>query len=134
MPRTDLAEKLSNIERDLSDTRGRRAVAARKAHVARDAFTKVPGYSTSSSEFRAAEAAVAEVKSLDEEIAQTQASQIGILKMMGRGDTRARPSSVDVNKAGGWLAREIRQKALGIDQIGSVQDLGSPFFDRLRER
>lgn len=136
-PARDLAAKLKAIEADLSDLRARRAVAAKDAETAKAAFARTRSMSTKSAEYAAAKLATDRVRDLDSDIADRQQAQVGCLKMLGRDGkpdaARETFKADDINKPGGWLAREVR-KAMTTDDIGSVDDTGRVFFDRLRER
>jgi HK97 family phage major capsid protein len=80
----DLKSKLKAVEDELAALRERRAVQAREADSAKAAFAATPGHSTNSVQFKQAQAAVSEVKALDEQIAEVQAGHIGILRMLGQ--------------------------------------------------
>ncbi len=131
-----LRDKLKSIEGEVGGLRDRKAAAVRDREEAVAKFTAVPGSPDQSHpSFKAARRAADEVNDLSVKLDEAVSTQSGVLKMLGEqvidaptGD----PSRVDVRKAGGWLARELR-KSLTTDNIGSIDDTATVFFDRLRE-
>lgn len=85
-----LKDKLKHLEADLAQARDDRKDLQAAVDKAQAAFASVPGYSTDSREFKEAEQAVRRLGTCDDRIAEMQAAQEGILRMLGR-DTR--PSS-----------------------------------------
>jgi hypothetical protein len=81
-----LRSKLAQVEADLADLRTERADKARKREEAKEAFVGLDGYDVDSDEFKSAEAAVKDVGEVDDKIADVQATQVGILKMLGQSD------------------------------------------------
>src|SRR4051794_37705651 len=124
---TDLGAKLKRIEVEINEARDKRAVAARDAAEKRDRFAATPNLSTSSREFREADAARAVVKGLDDEIADLQGAQVGPRRMLGREVTKARGdlSHTDMGEPGGCFA-SLRAKSVSTDDVGSTTDVGEP--------
>jgi DNA repair ATPase RecN len=89
----DLKSKLKQVEDDLSQLRNDRAEKAKARDTAKEAFAKLDGYDVESAEYKAAESAIKAVSEVDEKIAQTQAAQVGILKMLGQQDPAAAPGA-----------------------------------------
>jgi|tagenome__1003787_1003787.scaffolds.fasta_scaffold20988621_11 HK97 family phage major capsid protein len=132
----ELHSQLRNIEVEIGELREKRSLAMREREAAKERLASGRGaLRADSSEFRDAQRAVERVKEIERDLDERQSAQVGLLKMLGR-DAQAAPgdpAAVDVTKAGGWLAREVR-KSMTTDDIGSVDDTGRVFFDRLRER
>jgi HK97 family phage major capsid protein len=107
----DLKSKLKQVEDDLSQLRNDRAEKAKARDTAKEAFAKLDGYDVESAEYKAAEAAIKSVSEVDEKIAQTQAAQVGILKMLGQQDPAAAPGArvekTDDPERDAWNAKRI---------------------------
>src|SRR4051794_16636263 len=80
-----LRAKLRKCEDDLASLREQRAVAVRDADQKKAAFAASRGYDVNSAEGRAATAAVAKVRELDSQIAESQEAQVGLLRLIGAG-------------------------------------------------
>jgi HK97 family phage major capsid protein len=80
---TDPRDTLKRIERELAETRDALADAVKERDSARDAFAESGNLSRNSDEYKAAEAAVAEVGQLRDRIAELQELQVMTLKALG---------------------------------------------------
>jgi HK97 family phage major capsid protein len=84
-----LQEKLAQVEADLDQLRDERASAVVEREAAKAAFAGGDTYDTETPEFKQAEQAVGKVGAIDDKIANAQAAQVGILKMLGQKDPSA---------------------------------------------
>src|SRR4051794_21115631 len=107
----DLKDKLKQVEDDLSQLRTERAEKAKTRETAKEAFSKLDGYDVESDEYKAAEQAIKAVSEVDEKIVQTQAAQVGILKMLGQHDPAAAPGGrvekTDDPERDAWNAKRV---------------------------
>jgi HK97 family phage major capsid protein len=106
----DLKEKLKRVEAELAAKRDERAQAVKEREAAKEAFASADGYDTDSQEFKDADAAIKKVSGIDQEIADLQAAQVGILRMLGESDpavshTPASPDAVTDGET--WDARAV---------------------------
>jgi hypothetical protein len=97
----ELKDKLKQVEEDLSGLRDERKTAAEQREEAKRAFAAVDGYDTDSDEYKAAQDAVRAVGEIDDKIADAQAAQVGILRMLGQTD-----ADIARNNGGGDPGRE----------------------------
>jgi HK97 family phage major capsid protein len=130
-----LHERLGSVEQSLSLLREQRAGAARIRDAARSKLAAQESVDIDSPDGREAKRTQEKVRDIDDQIAQAQETQLGILKMLSSdGPAHLKDGlGVSIKMPGAWLWREVR-KVLTTDDIGSIEDTGRVFFDRLRER
>ena len=110
-----LKDKLKRVEDDISAARDERAAKVAERESAKETFAASDNLSTDSPEFKAAEDAVREVGAIDDRLADLQAAQVGILRMLGEEPadvTRAREASDRERRDGrdvpaGWNSKEL---------------------------
>lgn len=108
----ELRSKLKRLEGDITEARDERKGLATKVDEAKAAFAGVDGYSQESDEFKAAQAAVAELGEHDDKLADMEAAQLGILQMLGHKDARGtspenRPANDPTDPRGTWNSAAI---------------------------
>jgi hypothetical protein len=81
-----LRSKLSQVEDDMAQLRTERAEKIKERDKAKQAFAASDGYDLDSPEYKAAERAVRELGEVDDNLADRQAAQVGILKMLGQSE------------------------------------------------
>jgi HK97 family phage major capsid protein len=111
----ELADKLTQVEEDISRLRDERKTAAEKREDAKKAFAALDGYDTNSDEYKAAEEAVKSVGEIDDKIAEAQAAQVGILRMLGQSDPDI---AKHARNGGGDTHREKGGEPAGWDSAG----------------
>lgn len=105
-----LEDRLARIEEAISEKRDERADALKARDAAKEAYAGTDNLGTDSDEFKQAEDAVRAVGELDDTIADLQAEQVSVLKMLGRSnrdldDARRSNARRDVDrdpKADNW--------------------------------
>jgi hypothetical protein len=79
-----LKDRLKEVREDISAQRDQRAEAEKERRAAQEAFAGQDNMSKDSDEFKQARAAVARVGEIDDNIADLQAVEVGILEMLGQ--------------------------------------------------
>lgn len=131
----DLKQKLGAVEEELSSLRDERKTLAEQREEAKSAFAAVDGYDTESDEFKAADEAIKAVSEVDQKIADAEAAQVGILRMLGQSDpavvsngNRPEPAKGDGWDSSGLVSSEAYQRLAAAagskGRFGSV-DLGA---------
>jgi HK97 family phage major capsid protein len=131
---SDLRTELKRVEGQLSELRTDRAAKLTARNEAREKFLKLPEEERNSPEseaFKTVEAAVADVGTLDDKMADLQKVQVGLLKALGEDDGPADRGSGDERDAiKGWLTDEHRETLKSMagsrGRFGNV-DLGEAF-------
>lgn len=110
-----IRDRLKALREQLSDARSRRTAAKKERDEAKESFagTTIEGNITASPEFKAAENAVKNLGNIDDEIADLQQAEQGILQLLGdRAENNGRnggdrPANLDGVPRLGWDGRRL---------------------------